>query len=99
MLALSQIEHESDALVRRFFEARGADQYRHAATIFAQILVLVWLRDARRFHLFYHLCVAVAPLRRGQVRPAYAPQCEILPVVSHHPEECVVGFDDFTLSI
>src|ERR1700741_5639195 len=43
--------------------------------------------------------MAVAPFRWCQVRPTDATRDEILPVVSHHLQKCVIGLDDATFKI
>src|SRR4029077_16543084 len=39
----SQIEHECNTLVPTSLKQRGADQHRHAAAIFPEILLVIWL--------------------------------------------------------
>src|ERR1700676_2897050 len=98
-LTLGQIEHERHTLISLFVERDRTDQNRHTATVLAEVLFLVWLRGADLFHLFSRLYVGVAPFGGRQVRPAYAPQYEILTVVSHHAEERVICLNDPTFEI
>ena len=51
------------------------------------------------FHLFDPLCIAGAPFRRRQVRPAHVTRDEVLALVSQHAKKRVVGLDDLTSEI
>ena len=42
-LALGQIEDKANTLTCTFLEHRPADQHRHAASVFPQVLLLEWL--------------------------------------------------------
>src|ERR1700676_2031426 len=77
-LALGQIEYESNTFLSAFFEARRADQHGHTAAVFPEILLLERLHGSGPLQLFNGLCIAPAPFRRRQVRPAWATGHEIL---------------------
>ena len=72
MLALGQVEHESDTLVCGFIEARHAKQHRHTAAIFAEVLFLERLDGSGRVEFGDGALGAGAPFGRCQVRPAQA---------------------------
>src|SRR5258707_1353765 len=79
-LALSQVQHEGDALIRSIVESGRADQHRQTAAVLAQVLSLEGLRAPGPLHLFYGPCVTVAPFRRYSVLPAHAAGDEILAI-------------------
>ena len=98
-LALRQIKHEADPMVLTFLEQCPADQHRHTAAIFPEILLLERLHCPDHLQVRDSLCVAVAPFRRRQVRPAYATRDKIVPVVSNHAKKRVIGVENMTFDI
>src|SRR6478609_6086280 len=84
-------------MILTFFEARYTDQHGHAAAIFPYVLLLErlhapLLRDPP-------LLVAVAPFRRCKVSPAQTARDEILTVVSHDAEKCVIALQNPTSTL
>src|SRR5690349_12338951 len=98
-LALGQIEHETDTLVPTFFEVRGADEHGHAAAVPPEVLLLVRLRGSGHLQFFNGPFVMVAPFGRRQVRPAKATRDEVLTVVPHDTEECIISLENPTFEI
>ena len=96
-LALGQIEDKANTLTCTFLEHRPADQHRHAASVFPQVLFLEWLGSPDPLELCHGTRVAVAPFRRRQRCPVQATGGEILPVVSHHAEKLVIGLKNAPL--
>jgi len=96
-LALSQIKHEGNTVVLLFVERGRADQHRHATAVLAHVLLFIRLDRPGRVHSLQGADGACAPFRRRQVGQSQVARGDILSVVSHHLEECVVGLDDFTL--
>jgi len=94
LLAHGQIEHEGDALVPTFLEARCADEYGDTAAVFPEVLLLERCAGSGHLQLFNGPCVGVAPFRRRQVRPAYATQDKILSIVSDDTEKRVIGIQN-----
>ena len=96
-LALGQIDHKGYGLIPWFVERGRADQHPHTATVLAEVLLFIRLDRPSRVYSLLGAGDAGAPFRRRQVGQAHVARGEILSVVSHHLEERVVGFDDFTL--
>src|SRR5258708_27230413 len=63
-LLTSQIEHERDAVAAALFEAGRADQHRHAAAVFPEVLLLERLDRACRLDFCDGSIVTAAPFRR-----------------------------------
>src|SRR5258706_457561 len=63
-LALGQIQQEGDALVALFVERGRADQYRHAAAVLAEVLLLEGLDGPSHSYLCPGTRGAVTPFRR-----------------------------------
>jgi len=90
LLAHGQIEHEGDALVPTFLEARCADEYGDTAPSFRNT-------PSRNGCAFRSSSALQRPVRRGrairrrQVRPAYATQDKILSIVSDDTEKRVIA--------
>ena len=51
------------------------------------------------FVLFDPLCVALAPVPRGQIVPVDATRCEVITVVSDDPEKRVIGLENPTVEV
>src|SRR5215469_3156623 len=66
LLALAQIEHESDTFLASLFEARGTNQHGQAAAVLAEIFLLERRQDSGPLELWQ----PVPRVHRGQVRPA-----------------------------
>src|SRR5260370_38327592 len=49
--------------------------------------------------LLYQSCVAIAPLRRSEVRPPYTACDEVLTSIPHHVEKGFIGFQNPTFKI
>jgi hypothetical protein len=71
VLALCQIKHEADALVLSVAERRRAEQNRHAAAVFAKVLLLESFATSRRPELCHGSFVRVAPFGGRQRGPAH----------------------------
>ena len=99
-LALGQVEHEGDTLVRIFFEGCNTDQHGHAAAVLPEELLFERLQAAGHLQLRHQLLfVTGEPFRRRQIRPADGCRDEILAVVSHHTKKRVIGLENPTLEI
>jgi len=96
-LRFGQIEDKANTLTCIFPEHRPADQHRHAASVFPQVLFLEWLGSPDPLELRHGTRVAVAPFRRCQRCPVQATRGEILPVVSHYTEKLVIGLKNAPL--
>src|SRR5258708_11009399 len=96
-LALGQIDHEGYALLQPSFEDRLADQHRHAAAVFLQVLLLIGLRDSGRLQLRQAPLVGIAPLSGSQFPPTQATRDEIVAAVSHDPEKGFIRVNEPTV--
>src|SRR5205807_2700297 len=99
LLALCQIEHESGALVLAVAERRRAEQNRHAAAVFPNVLLLESFAASRRPELRHGSSVSVAPFIGRQRPPAHATRNEIVAAVSHHVEKGFVCLTNATFKI
>src|SRR5262249_21207705 len=93
-LALGQVEDERDALFAILFEARHADEHRHAAAVFAEVLLLEGVQAPAPEELGYPLFVAPAPFGGSQGGPVEPTRGEIRAVISHRVEEGVVRLEN-----
>jgi hypothetical protein len=83
-----------------FLVERGdADQDGDATAVLAEIFLFKGLHGSCRLHLCQRPCVALAPFLRGQICPIHAPRGEILPVVSHHPQERVISLNNLAVDV
>src|SRR5467141_779770 len=92
VLALRQIEHESDALALAVAERRRAEQNRHAAAVFAKVLFLTRSDGSSRLQLYDGLVVGIAPFGWRQLRPRYPTRDKLFTAVAQHVEKGFVGF-------
>src|ERR1700738_1388546 len=97
MLALREIQHEGDAFISVPLEKRAGDQHRHAAAVFAIVLLLAGVDGSSGMQLCKGLVVDIAPFGRRQLRPSQ--RGEIFPGISDNIEKGLVGFDDAALKI
>src|SRR5260370_33800085 len=68
-LLFAQIEYEHDTLVPTF-KQRGSNHHGHAAAVFPEILLLVWLNRPGCFHFCHGAFVARVAFGRRQIGPA-----------------------------
>ena len=97
--ALRQIEHESDTLIPAFLEGRYADQYGNTAAVFPEVLLLKRWKNPGHLVLLYQSRVAIAPLRRREVRPPYTACDEVLMIVPHDVEKGFIGLQNPAVEI
>src|SRR3989442_4519776 len=98
-LLFTQIENERDALPAAFFEQRAPNKHGHAAAIFPEILLLVWLKRPSSLQFYHGAFVALAPFGRRQIGPTHSTRNEIFTAVLHHAQKRFVGFDDRTFEV
>src|ERR1700732_107624 len=67
-LLFAQVEDEPDALLSTF-KQRTSNQYGHAAAIFPEKLLLVWLRSPGGLQSRHGTFVALVPFGRCQISP------------------------------
>src|SRR2546422_5313524 len=82
-LLFAQVEDEHDALVRTL-KQRASNQHGHAAAVFPEKLLLVWLKNPNCQCLCQGTFVALAQFGRRQIRPAQSARDEILTAVLQH---------------
>src|SRR3984957_6885071 len=99
LLALRQIDHESNALVPVLVKARQADEYRNSATVFSVILLLERWDDSPRLQLPQGPFVTIAPFRRCQAFAMHQTESEIRAIIADHPKKCVIRFDNATVHL
>src|SRR6478672_5772199 len=75
-LLFAQVEDEHDALVRTL-KQRASNQHGHAAAIFPEKLLLVWLKHPGCQCLCQGTFVALAQFARRQIPPAHSSRDEI----------------------
>src|SRR5262249_31326419 len=56
-------------------------------------------KEPGRLVLSYHPCIAVVPVVRRHICPAYAARYEVLMIVSNHAEKSFIGLKDLTVEI
>src|SRR5882672_6473468 len=93
-LALRHVDDEDNSLVSLLFEKGSADQNRHAATILAEIFLLVRLAGPGLAELGYCILVGGGPLGGRQLRPSYPARDKVFMAVAQHVEKGFVGFED-----
>ena len=98
-LALRQVEHESDTLIPAFLEGRHADQHGDTAAVFPKVLLLKRLKRPGHLVLLYQSRVAIAPLRRREVRPPYTACDKVLMIVPHDVEKGFIGLQNPAVEI
>src|SRR6266571_1650174 len=94
-LLFAQVEDERDALASTF-KQRTSNQHGHAAAIFPEKLLLVWLNSPGGPHARQATFVALATFGRREIRPAHATRDEIFTVVLQHAQKRFVGPNDRT---
>src|SRR5208283_3408901 len=99
LLALAQIEHESDILVSSVFDRRRAQQNGDSAPVFPEVFLLSGQPDPSPFVLFDPLCVALAPVPGGKILPVDAARREVLAVVSDDLKKRVIGLENPTIEV
>src|SRR5258705_12426276 len=70
-LALRHVDDEDNSLVSFLLEKGSTDQNRHAATVLAEIFLLVRRTDPGLAQLGYCILVGGGPFGRRQLRPPY----------------------------
>src|SRR5208337_3506080 len=68
-LLFTQVEDEHDALVRTL-KQRASNEHGHAAAVFPEKFLLVWMKNPGRQCSCQSTLVAFSPFGRGQIRPA-----------------------------
>src|SRR5262249_15885335 len=87
------------SLVPVLLEGGRADKHGYTAAVLPEVLLLEGLQGPALRELWDQPLVAVAPFWRSQVRPAHAAGGEILAVVSHHGEECIIRLENPPLEL
>src|SRR5436190_24056385 len=90
-LLFTQIEHESDTLVRTFLKQRASNEHGHAAAIFPDILLLKGLNSPGRVEFCDGPFVALAPFSWRQVGPPQSTRDKVRAFVAGHPQERIIG--------
>ena len=86
-------------MVSSLFEGRRAQQNGDAAAVLPEVLLLDRQPDSSPFVLFDPLCVALAPVPRGQIVPVDATRRKVITVVSDDPEKRVIGLENPTVEV
>ena len=94
----AQVEDEPDALVSTL-KQRTSNQHGHAAAIFPEILLLVWLNRPGSLQFYHGAFVALAPFGRRQIGPTHSTRNEIFTAVLHHAQKRFVGSGDRTSEV
>src|SRR5438445_4370899 len=92
-LLFAQLEDERDTLVSTFKQCTS-NQHGHAAAIFPEKLLLVWLRSPGGLQSRHGTFVALAPFGRCQISPEHSTRDEILTAVLQHAQKGFIGTDD-----
>jgi|SRR5271168_581468 hypothetical protein len=96
LLAICQIDDESDTLIARSAEGRAADQDRDSATVFSEVLFLVGLERSTDLEILDSFVRSASPVGGGEVGPSHCAGRKIITVVADHLEKRIVGIDDLT---
>src|SRR4051794_16810087 len=99
LLALAQIEHESDTVLPACFGSGRTDHDGHTAAVLPEILLLERLRAPRPPALGEGPFAALTPLWRRQVPPVHPARDQILTLVSHHAKKSVIGLENLAAGI
>src|SRR6266849_2301042 len=92
-LLFAQVEDERDTLASTF-KQRTSNQHGHAAAIFPEKLLLVWLNCPCRLYTRQFTFVTLMPFGRCQVSPKHSTRDQILTGILQHAQKGFIGIDD-----